>query len=615
MNSPSSLSTHFLYKLRFCAKHNSPSQGKILHAQIIKSGLQQSQPLLNSLISMYGKCNLLHYALHLFDEMPQRDQVSYDSILTAYNQAKLPHQTLSLFRNMFSVDKLLPDGYIYATLIKACAGLSTVRQGKQVHASFVLSRFCDDDIVKSSLVDMYSRYGLMEDARSVFESVKVKNSVSWTALISGYARNGQCEVAVAVLRRMQVKDLFSWTALISGIVQTGDGVDAIKLFVEMRWEDVKIEDPFVLSSVVGAAANIAALELGKQLHCVVIVLGYESSVFVSNALVDMYGKCSDILAAKGVFDKILGRDVVSWTTIIVGMAQHGRAHEALCLFDEMLLEGLKPNEVTFIGLVYACSHGGFVDKGRHLFNSMIKDYKIRPSLQHYTCLLDLLGRSGHLAEADNIIKTMPFEPDEATWAALLSACKHHRATEMGVRIANHLIGSRFNDPSSYILLSNTYAAAGLWSEVSKVRKTMEVMQVKKEPGYSRVNLGKDEQVFYAGEIPHHIKDEILGLLKELNVEMENRGYTPDTSFVLHDMEMQEKEQQLFTHSERLAVAYALLKGIPGTTIRIVKNLRVCGDCHTVLKLISDIVHRDIVVRDATRFHHFKDGRCSCGDFW
>ncbi|KAF9606198.1 hypothetical protein IFM89_023653 [Coptis chinensis] len=329
----------------------------------------------------------------------------------------------------------------------------------------------------------------------------------------------------------------------------------------------------------------------------------------------MYAKCSDILAAQNVFHKILRRDVVSWTSIIVGTAQHGRAQEALTLFDEMVLEGLKPNEVTFVGLIYACSHAGLVAKGRQLFDSMINDYGIKPSLQHYTCLLDLLGRSGSLVEAYNLIETMPFEPDEPTWTALLSACKLHGKTQMGIKIANHLLGLKLQDPSSYILLSNTYAAAGMWDDVSKVRKLMAVMEVRIEPGYSCVNLGKDGQEFYAGEIPYHIKDKILGLLQELSLEMKKRGYVPDTSFVLHDMGKQEKEQQLYFHSERLAVAYGLLKAVPRTTIRIVKNLRVCGDCHVVLKLISDIVQREIVVRDATRFHHFKDGRCSCGDFW
>ncbi|XP_042516658.1 pentatricopeptide repeat-containing protein At4g14050, mitochondrial [Macadamia integrifolia] len=607
--------SHFLHQLRACAKSQNLLQGKKFHAQIIKTGLEQWEPLPNNLIDMYGKCAILEAAFHLFDELPQRDHVSWASILTAHNKANLPHRTLSIFRNMFAFDQLQPDNFVFATVVKACGSLGAVKQGKQVHARFVLSQFTDDDVVKSSLVDMYSKCGLLDDARWVFDSISWKNSVCWTAMISGYARNGWTLEAVKLLQRMPMKDLFSWTALISGIVQSGDGFDAIKLFIQMRREGVQIIDPFVLSSVVGASANLAALELGRQIHCLVVVFGYESSVFVSNALVDMYAKCSDILAAKDVFDKIHQRDVVSWTTIIVGAAQHGKAEEALTLFDEMILAGLKPNEVTFVGLIYACSHVGLVDKGRHLFNSMIKEYRINPSLQHYTCLLDLLSRSGHLDEADNLIKTMPFDPDEATWAALLSACKRYGNIEMGIRVSNHLLTLNLQEPSSYILLSSIYASADMWDYVSKVRKSMSVIAVKKEPGYSWVDLGKESQVFYAGETTCHVKEEIFGLLKDLDMEMKKRGYVPDTSFVLQDLEEQEKEQQLFWHSERLAVAYGLLKAVPGMVIRVVKNLRVCGDCHTVLKLICRIVGREIVVRDANRFHHFKDGECSCCDFW
>ncbi|KAK9167116.1 hypothetical protein Scep_002307 [Stephania cephalantha] len=329
----------------------------------------------------------------------------------------------------------------------------------------------------------------------------------------------------------------------------------------------------------------------------------------------MYAKCSDILAARSVFDSIWIKDVVSWTSIIVGVAQHGQAEEALSMFDEMLSKGLKPNEVTFVGLIYACSHAGLVAKGRELFNSMIDDYHIMPSLQHYTCFLDLLSRSGLLADAYEVVKTMPFEPDEPTWAALLSASKLHKKTQLAIKIANHLLSIKPQDPSSYILVSNTYAAAGMWDEVSKVRKMMATMAVRKEPGYSWVNLGKESQTFYAGEIPNHLKQPVLMLIEELIVEMKKRGYVPDTSSVLHDLDNQEKEQQLFQHSERLAVAYGLLKSISGTAIRIVKNLRICGDCHTFLTLVGSITHREIIVRDSTRYHHFKDGSCSCGGFW
>ncbi|KAK7300724.1 hypothetical protein RJT34_11573 [Clitoria ternatea] len=607
---------HTLQSQLCSVARKSPSLAKKLHAQIIKAGLNGHEPFSNTLLDAYGKCGLIQDALQLFDALPQRDSVAWASLLTACNLTNLPQPALSISRSLLRTG-FHPDHFVFASLVKACANLGPlhVKQGKQVHARFLLSPFSDDDVVKSSLVDMYAKFGLPHYGRAVFDSISSLNSISWTAMISGYARSGRTFEACQLFRETPYRNLFAWTALISGLVQSGNGVDAFHLFVEMRREGVSIVDPLVLSSVVGACANLAVLELGKQIHGLVITLGYESCLFISNSLIDVYAKCSDLVAAKYIFCKMCRKDVVSWTSIIVGTAQHGQAEMALALYDDMVLAGVKPNEVTFVGLMYACSHAGLVSKGRALFRSMVEDYGIKPSLQHYTCLLDLFSRSGHLDEAENLIRTMPFNPDEPTWAALLSACKHHGNTKMAVRIADHLLKIKPEDPSSYILLSNIYAGAGLWEKVSKVRKVMMVMEVKKEPGYSCVDLGKESHVFYAGETSHPMKDEIIGLMRKLDAEMRKRGYVPDTSSVLHDMDQQEKERQLFMHSERLAVAYGLLKAVPQTIIRVVKNLRVCGDCHTVLKLISTIANREIHVRDAKRYHHFKDGNCSCNDFW
>ncbi|KAI4370837.1 hypothetical protein MLD38_019141 [Melastoma candidum] len=517
---------------------------------------------------------------------------------------------------MFSRDGLLPDHFVYATLVKSCAELGVARIGRQAHANFSVSPYWCDDVVKSSLVDMYAKCGLPDDARAVFDGIVVKSPVSWTSMIYAYARSGRKDNAVEVFRGAPVRSLYSWTALISGLVQSGKDIDAMELYVEMNREGVEIVDPLVLSSVVGACANMALWEAGRQVHGNVYVLGYNSCLFLGNALVDMYAKCSDIEAAMEVFDNLLHRDVVSWTTIIVGAAQHGRAEEALDLFDRMLLDGVRPNNVTFVGLIYACSHVGYVEKGRDLFNFMVKEYGIQPSLQHYTCLLDLLSRSGLLDEAEKLLNEMPFQPDEPTWAALLSACKLHGNAEMAVRVADQLLSLKPTDPSTYILLSNVYARAAMWNNVGEVRKLMTAMAARKKPGYSCIDVGRVSHVFYAGDpADHPMRDEFFGLLKELEAEMRRWGYVPDTSEVLHDMEQQEKERLLFWHSERLALAYGLLRGVPGTVLRIVKNLRVCCDCHVVFTLLSAIVSREIVVRDATRFHHFKDGKCSCNNFW
>nr|AYM00537.1 pentatricopeptide repeat protein [Salvia miltiorrhiza] len=609
---------HFeiLRQIKQCIKLRLPMEGKKLHAHVVKSGFDLHGPLFsNTLIDMYGKCGCLKDALQLFDEMPNRDLASWASIFTSHNHANLPKKTLFLYSDAVSKDNLRPDDFIYATLFNACAGCTALKIGEQLHAQFIVSISSDDDVVKSSLVDFYAKCGFPDRARKVFDSIVSKNVVCWTSLIYGYAKVGKKSESLDLLRDMPCKNSYTWKALISGFMQAGLCLDSFNLFKELRREGVDLDGPFVLSSLIVGSATLAMLELGKQVHRLVIGLGYESNSYVGNTLIDMYAKCSDVSAAEKIFGNMRKRDIVSWTSIIVGMAQHGRAVEALSLYDKMTLAGLKPNEVTFTGIIYACSHAGLVDKGRHLFNSMVKDYGLRPSLHHYTCLVDLYSRSGLIEEAEDVLNTMPFKPDEAAWAAILSSCCQGEQKEIGVRIADHVLQLGPEESSTCILMSNIYARAAMWERVSQVRRLMASMELKKKPGYSCVDLGKEIQVFYAGEATHPMMDEIFRLLEELDVEMRRRGYVPDTSLVLHDMGLQEKETQLFWHSERSAVAYGLLKSAPGTSIRILKNLRVCGDCHTVFKFICSIVSREIIVRDINRFHHFKDGECSCRDFW
>nr|ABK26521.1 unknown [Picea sitchensis] len=370
-----------------------------------------------------------------------------------------------------------------------------------------------------------------------------------------------------------------------------------------------------MAGILRACASVAALEQGKQVHADIIKIGFELDVSVSNGLVDMYGKCGRIEDAQEVFSKLLEPDVASWNAMISGLAQHGCGKEAVLLFEQMLQTGVKPNQITFVVVLSGCSHAGLVDEGRNYFDSMTRDHGISPKAEHYSCMVDLFGRAGCLDEALNFINQMPVEPNASVWGSLLGACRVHGNIELAERAVEQLIELTPENPGTYVLLSNIYAAAGRWDDAGKVRKMMKDRSVKKEPGCSWIEVQNKVHPFIVGDSSHPQIEEIYETLETLTLQMKAAGYIPNTNFVLHDVEEEQKEWILGHHSEKLAIAFGIISTPPGTTIRVVKNLRVCGDCHTATKFISRIVSREIVLRDTHRFHHFKDGQCSCGDYW
>jgi pentatricopeptide repeat protein len=329
----------------------------------------------------------------------------------------------------------------------------------------------------------------------------------------------------------------------------------------------------------------------------------------------MYAKCGSIEIARHLFDKMVKRDVVSWNTIISGYGMHGRGEDALALFSQMQEKDMVPNSITFISVLSACSHAGLVNEGWHYFDCMNKVYCISPGMKHYACMVDLLGRAGLLDEAQNFIQKMPIQPDAGVWGALLGACRIHGNVDLGECIAKQLLELESEDAGHYVLVSNIYAAAGRWDDVSRMRTLMKKRELKKTPGYSFIEVNNRTHAFVVGDRSHPQSEQIYALLENLAGQMEVAGYVPDTKFVLHDVEEEVKEDLLYSHSEKLAIAFGLINTSPGTPIRITKNLRVCGDCHNATKFICKIVGRDIIVRDAYRFHHFTNGMCSCGDYW
>eukprot|EP01018_Ginkgo_biloba_P021054 Gb_39558 [translate_table: standard] len=565
-----------------CASIAALEEGKQIHGLTIRTGSRSDIFVQNALLTMYAECANLDDARHVFNNVPELDVVSWNAMIGGYVQHGHWLEALELFCEM-QRKGVMGNRFTFCSVLISCSSLTTVEQGKQVHSHILKTGFNSYVSVGSALVGMYAKFRSIEDAHRVFNIIPEKDVVLWNAMILAYSQNLQ-------------------------------GEEVLNLFLEMQQTGIML-DQFTFASVLGACANLAALEHGKKVHTHLIKTGYETDVCVGNTLVDMYAKCGSMVDALQVFHKMCKPDVVSWTVIIAGFAQHGCSKEALQYFKQMQGAGIKPNHITFVSVLSACSHGGLVTEGYEFFDSMIRDHNLMPRVEHYACMVDLLGRAGHLHEAENFINKMPFEPSALVWRSFLGACRIYGNLELGKIAAECILEMEPQDAATYVLLSNMYAVAGRWDDVAMVRKMMRDKQVKKVPGYSLIEVKNRTHVFVVEDRSHPQTEEIYAMLEKFAWQMKEAGYVPDTNFVLHDVGQQQKEQFLWYHSERLAIAFGLISKPIGTPIRIIKNLRVCGDCHSATKFISRIAGREIVLRDANRFHHFKDGLCSCGDYW
>lgn len=491
-------------------------------------------------------------------------------------------QSLSLYSQM-QREGVLPDKFTFPFVLKACAGLADLQQGKGIHHDIIKRGVETNVYVDCALMDMYCKGRSVDNARRVFNKMSEQNVVSWTAMIAGYVQNGYAN-------------------------------EALEAFCQMQVAGVK-PNLVTLTSVLPVCDQLAALRLGEQFHNHIIKNEFQSDAFVASALIDMYTKCGSVEDAWQVFDKISKRDVALWNSMIVGYGMHGYGKEALGLFDRMQLEGVKPDHVTFIHILSSCSHSGLLDEGLQCFDCMSRYYHISPKVHHYACVVDLLGRKGCLVEAYDFIMNMPLQPDGVVWGALLTACRIHHNVEIGELAAERLFVLEPDNCGNYVIMSNIYADAGRWDDVKNVRMMMKHRGFKKRPGCSWIEVNNTAHAFLVGDTTHPQSVEIFAMLDSLALQLKEAGYIPETQFVLHDVEDEDKEYILCGHSEKLAIAFGLIKTCPGIPIRITKNLRVCGDCHNTIKLISKVAGREIIVRDPNRFHHFRDGLCSCQNYW
>ncbi|CAM8995473.1 unnamed protein product [Rhodiola kirilowii] len=559
----------------------------------------------NCLMSGYMKRKRLQEARWLFDRMPEKDAVSWNTIITGHAQYGELQEAGRLFQEC-----PCKDVFTWTAMVSGY-----VQNGMLDNARYIFDNMPEKNSVSwNAMIAGYVQSKRMDLALKLFELMPCRNISSWNTMITGYAQSGDIAQARNLFDIMPQRDCISWAAIISSYAQGGYNEEALHQFKELLREGDK-PNRSSLACTLSTCSNLAALELGKQVHGRVFKAGLDSGCFVGNALLTMYCKCGDIDDAYNVFREIGDKDVVSWNTLIYGYARHGFGKEALNIFEMMNRGGVQPDAITLVGVLSACSHNGLVDRGTHYFDTMRQKYGIIANSKHYTCMIDLLGRSGRLDEAQSLMKSMPTEPDAAMWGALLGASRIHGNTELGEKAAKIIFEMEPENAGMYVLLSNLYAATGRWADAGKLRVKMRDKGIKKDPGCSWVEAQNKTHTFSVGDCRHPDKDRIYAYLEELDLLARKDGYITKTKLVLHDVEEEEKVHMLKYHSERLAVAFALLSIPAGRPIRIMKNLRVCADCHEAIKHISKIVGRLIIIRDSHRFHHFKDGECSCGDYW
>ncbi|KAI3889639.1 hypothetical protein MKX03_007661 [Papaver bracteatum] len=606
----------FTNLLNLCSSHGSLNQGKQIHAHLIRKVGMNHLIVETELVHMYAKCGELNYAEQIFNGMDERNSYSWNSLIEGYEQNDEPERALQIFRLM-QVSGIKPDHFSLTSTISACRKLSNIKNGKELHGFVVRNNLESQGILRCVLVDMYATCGFMDCACRVYNQTSEKDVNVQNVMLSSFIGCGRVDDAKWVFDQMEERNTISWNSILTGFTNSESKDEAFKLFRRMQEENVE-SDSSTLVTLFNFCANLPALAQGEQLHSHAIKKGLfvYNSVVMDSSLVDMYAKGGSIERARRIFDNMTDRNVISWNAMINGYAKHGMTAEVLKLYELMQAEGVYPNDSTFLSVLSACSHTGKIHEGLQVFISMLEDFKIVAKAEHYTCMVDLLGRVGLLDEAKEVIEKMPVEPEISTWGALLGACKLHQNIELGKLAADQLFEMDPQNPGHYVLLSNIYAVAGRWKEVEEVRNLMRSRGVVKEPGVSWIDIDNETQTFHAGDKSHPKHKEIHSTLRSLLPRMKRLGYVPDAKFVLRNVEGDEDEgEHLLQHSERLAIGLGLISLSKNSVIRVFKNLRICGDCHTASKFISKITGRKIIIRDTNRFHHFENGVCSCGDFW
>ncbi|KAI3787390.1 hypothetical protein L1987_41832 [Smallanthus sonchifolius] len=569
------------------------------HAQIITTGLILHTYPLTQLLSAILSSTLpasLSYALTTFNQAPNRTTFIFNtiisSILTLHNHhGQHTHLAFSLYNQILCIKSIKPNSYTYPSLFKAC-GSNPVwpNHGQALHAHVL--KFLEpneyDQFVQASLISFYSKCGKFGVCRYLFDQISQPDLGLWNSMLSAYN---------------------------SGVLDSGLSMEVLCVFSDMQKGSKVKPNEVSFVALINACADLGAFSQGIWAHSYLVKNNLKLNRFVVTSLIDLYVNCGFLEFAHQVFDELPKKDVFCYNAMIRGFATHGYGHKALDLFENMVLDRLTPDDVTMVVIISACSHVGLVDKGCEFFHSMREKYGLEPKVEHYGCLVDLLGRAGRINEAMEVLNTMPMKPNAVLWRCLLGATRTHGNLDFAEVALDHLVKLEPETSGNYVLLSNIYAHLKNWEGVKCVRRLMKDHGVDKIPGTSVLEIDGVFHEFLTADKTHPQSQEIYLKINEINGKLHEYAHKPRTMEVLFDLEDEDGEDALSYHSERLAIAFALVASESGSPIRIIKNLRVCVDCHDYTKLVSVIYKREIIVRDRNRFHCFRNGSCSCLDYW
>ncbi|XP_027351380.1 putative pentatricopeptide repeat-containing protein At3g23330 [Abrus precatorius] len=612
-----------------CSASNNLQLGKGIHAWMIRNGVDGDVVLRNSILDLYLKCKAFDYAERFFELIDERDIVSWNIMIGAYLRVGDVEKSLDMFKKLpykdvvswnTIIDGLMQCGYetcaleqlycmveygtefstvTFSIALIVASSLSLMELGRQLHGLVLKLGFDGDDFIRSSLVEMYCKCGRMDKASKILKDVPLDS-----------LRKGNAGVTC----KEPKAGIVSWSSMVSGYVWNGKYEDGLKTF-RLMVRELVVVDIRTITTIISACANAGILEFGRQMHAYIQKIGHRIDTYVGSSLIDMYSKSGSLDDAWVIFRQINEPNVVLWTSMISGCALHGQGRKAISLFEEMLNQGVIPNEVTFVGVLNACSHVGLLEEGCKYFRMMKDAYCINPGVEHCTSMVDLYGRAGHLIETKNFIFENGISHLTSVWKSFLSSCRLHKNVEMGKWVSEMLLQVAPSDPGAYILLSNMYASNCRWDEAARVRNLMHQRGVKKQPGQSWIQLKDQIHTFVMGDRSHPQDREIYSYLNTLIGRLKEIGYSLDAKLVMQDVEEEQGEVFISHHSEKLAVVFGIIHTATRTPIRIMKNLRICTDCHNFIKYASQLLEREIIVRDIHRFHHFKHGSCTCEDYW